>query len=196
MQLITQPGAFDVVVTENLFGDILSDEASVLTGSLGMLPSASLGDRETEHGRFGLYEPVHGSAPDIVGQEHRQPARRDPFGRHAAALVAGATATWPTRSRGGAQRASDGYRTRDLAGLRSGARDPEVVSTTEMTDAVIDRLRAAPSRRRTAAPGGGAMSARSDEPVLLYDTTLRDGTQREGHGPLTCRQAEDRPAPR
>src|SRR5699024_9503321 len=63
MKLITQPNAFDVIVTENLFGDILSDEASVLTGSLGMLPSASM----REDG-VGLYEPVHGSAPDIAGK--------------------------------------------------------------------------------------------------------------------------------
>ncbi|MDQ0257273.1 3-isopropylmalate dehydrogenase [Evansella vedderi] len=63
MKLITNPAQFDVMVTENMFGDILSDEASVLTGSLGMLPSASL--REDS---FGLYEPVHGSAPDIAGQ--------------------------------------------------------------------------------------------------------------------------------
>ncbi|WP_440895145.1 3-isopropylmalate dehydrogenase [Amphibacillus sp. Q70] len=63
MKLITQPNQFDVIVTENMFGDILSDEASVLTGSLGMLPSASL----AENG-VGLYEPAHGSAPDIAGQ--------------------------------------------------------------------------------------------------------------------------------
>ncbi|MGZ6296934.1 MAG: 3-isopropylmalate dehydrogenase [Candidatus Limnocylindrales bacterium] len=68
MLLIQRPAAFDVLVTENLFGDILSDEAAVLTGSLGMLPSASLGERRTAHGRFGLYEPIHGSAPDIAGQ--------------------------------------------------------------------------------------------------------------------------------
>jgi 3-isopropylmalate dehydrogenase len=68
MQLVTSPQSFDVIVTENLFGDILSDEASVLAGSLGMLPSASLGERRTEHGIFGLYEPVHGSAPDIAGR--------------------------------------------------------------------------------------------------------------------------------
>jgi 3-isopropylmalate dehydrogenase len=68
MLLVRQPAQFDVLVTENLFGDILSDEAAVLTGSLGMLPSASLGDRRTAHGRFGLYEPIHGSAPDIAGQ--------------------------------------------------------------------------------------------------------------------------------
>lgn len=63
MKLITQPNSFDVIVTENLFGDILSDEASVLTGSLGMLPSASL-----NADAVGLYEPVHGSAPDIAGK--------------------------------------------------------------------------------------------------------------------------------
>jgi 3-isopropylmalate dehydrogenase len=63
MQLVRNPAQFDVIVTENLFGDILSDEASMLTGSLGMLPSASLGS-----GTFGLYEPCHGSAPDITGQ--------------------------------------------------------------------------------------------------------------------------------
>ncbi len=63
MLLVKNPASFDVLVTENLFGDILSDEASVLAGSLGMLPSASLGERRTQHGTFGLYEPIHGSAP-------------------------------------------------------------------------------------------------------------------------------------
>ncbi len=68
MQLLLRPSAFDVVVTENLFGDILSDEASVLAGSIGMLPSASIGNR-LPHGVWrGLYEPVHGSAPDIAGE--------------------------------------------------------------------------------------------------------------------------------
>ena len=63
MQLLRRPASFDVIVTENMFGDILSDEAAMLTGSIGMLSSASLGE-----GSFGLYEPVHGSAPDIAGQ--------------------------------------------------------------------------------------------------------------------------------
>jgi 3-isopropylmalate dehydrogenase len=63
MRLITSPAYMDVVVTENMFGDILTDEASVLAGSMGMLPSASLGE-----GDVGLYEPIHGSAPDIAGQ--------------------------------------------------------------------------------------------------------------------------------
>jgi 3-isopropylmalate dehydrogenase len=67
MQLIRNPRQFDVVVTTNMFGDILSDEAAMLTGSIGMLPSASLG------GKVGMYEPVHGSAPDIMGQDKANP---------------------------------------------------------------------------------------------------------------------------
>ncbi len=68
MQLVHNPAQFDVMVTENLFGDILSDEASMITGSLGMIPSASLGE-----GTLGLYEPIHGSAPDIAGQNKANP---------------------------------------------------------------------------------------------------------------------------
>ena len=70
MQLVRDPRQFDVIVTENMFGDILSDEASMLTGSLGMLPSASLGSKPSANGAgtFGLYEPIHGSAPTIAGQ--------------------------------------------------------------------------------------------------------------------------------
>ncbi len=70
MQLVRNPKQFDTIVTENMFGDILSDEASMLTGSLGMLPSASLGSTKTAGGLgiFGLYEPIHGSAPDIAGK--------------------------------------------------------------------------------------------------------------------------------
>lgn len=67
MHLITRPAAYDVVVTGNMFGDILSDEASVLTGSLGLMPSASLGAARGDGTRPGLYEPIHGSAPDIAG---------------------------------------------------------------------------------------------------------------------------------
>jgi len=73
MHLIRRPASFDVIVTENMFGDILTDEASMLAGSMGMLPSASLGMRRTAHGLFGLYEPIHGSAPDIAGQEKANP---------------------------------------------------------------------------------------------------------------------------
>ena len=68
MQLIKNPGQFDVLVTENMFGDILSDEASMLTGSIGMMPSASLSS-----GTCGMYEPIHGSAPDIAGQDKANP---------------------------------------------------------------------------------------------------------------------------
>ena len=73
MQLIRQPASFDVIVTENMFGDILTDEAAMLAGSMGMLPSASLGTRKTAYGLFGLYEPIHGSAPDIAGQDKANP---------------------------------------------------------------------------------------------------------------------------
>ena len=71
--LLTQPAHYDVIVTENLFGDILSDEAAAIAGSLGLLASASLGTRTTPTGRFGLYEPVHGSAPGIAGQGAANP---------------------------------------------------------------------------------------------------------------------------
>ncbi|MSP81837.1 MAG: 3-isopropylmalate dehydrogenase [Alphaproteobacteria bacterium] len=73
MQLVRDPKQFDVIVTDNLFGDILSDEAGMLTGSLGMLPSASLGAADASGFRRALYEPVHGSAPDIAGREIANP---------------------------------------------------------------------------------------------------------------------------
>ena len=73
MQLVLNPRRFDIVLTENLFGDILSDEGAVLAGSIGMLPSASLGERKPSGVWTGLYEPVHGSAPDIAGQNKANP---------------------------------------------------------------------------------------------------------------------------
>jgi 3-isopropylmalate dehydrogenase len=73
MQLVLNPRRFDVVLTENLFGDILSDEGAVLAGSIGMLPSASIGSRRPSGAWTGLYEPVHGSAPDIAGQNKANP---------------------------------------------------------------------------------------------------------------------------
>ncbi|MBV8904655.1 MAG: 3-isopropylmalate dehydrogenase, partial [Acidobacteriia bacterium] len=73
MQLVLNPKRFDVVLTENLFGDILSDEGAVLAGSIGMLPSASIGDQKSSGVWVGLYEPVHGSAPDIAGQNKANP---------------------------------------------------------------------------------------------------------------------------
>jgi len=68
MQLVRNPKQFDVIVTDNLFGDMLSDEAAMLTGSLGLLPSASLGAKDKNGNMRSLYEPVHGSAPDISGK--------------------------------------------------------------------------------------------------------------------------------
>ncbi len=73
MQLVLNPTRFDVVVTENMFGDILSDEGAVLAGSIGMLPSASIGEKKPSGAWVGLYEPVHGSAPDIAGQSKANP---------------------------------------------------------------------------------------------------------------------------
>src|SRR5437588_1576688 len=73
MQLILNPRRFDVLLTENMFGDILSDEGAVLAGSIGMLPSASIGDQKPSGAWVGLYEPVHGSAPDIAGQNKANP---------------------------------------------------------------------------------------------------------------------------
>lgn len=82
MQLILNPRRFDILLTENMFGDILSDEAAVLAGSIGMLPSASLGGQKPSGARIGLYEPVHGSAPDIAGQ-----GKANPFGAIASAAT-------------------------------------------------------------------------------------------------------------
>ena len=128
MQIILRPRSFDVIATENLFGDILSDEAGVLAGSLGMLPSASLG------GRVGLYEPVHGSAPDIVGK-----GLANPTGAIlSAAMLLRHSFQQPLAANAIEQAAhgalQEGIRTRDLAG------DGPFVSTDEMTKAVIARL--------------------------------------------------------
>jgi 3-isopropylmalate dehydrogenase len=138
MQLITSPGIFDVIVTENMFGDILSDEASVLAGSLGMLPSASLGETRTAHGILGLYEPIHGSAPDIAGKGIANPAAtilsaammlRWSFGQaDAAAAIESAVR----------RTLSDGFRTGDLMG--AGGQGLTQVGTDGFRDAVLERL--------------------------------------------------------
>lgn len=130
MHLINRPADFDVIVTENMFGDILTDEASMLAGSLGMLPSASLGESTR-----GLYEPIHGSAPDIAGQGIANPcgmiASVAMLLRHSldleqeAALVENALQ----------QVIANGARTADLA-----TGDETVLSTAEMTDAIIQQL--------------------------------------------------------
>jgi 3-isopropylmalate dehydrogenase len=112
MQLVSRPAEFDVILTENMFGDILSDEAAMLTGSLGMLPSASLGDGSGP----GLFEPVHGSAPDIVGTGKANPLAM--FGsvalmlRHGLAMENEAAALESAVDRA----LGDGLRTPDLGG--------------------------------------------------------------------------------
>lgn len=127
MHLLTRPADFDVIVAGNMFGDILSDEASVLAGSLGMLASASLGD-----GKFGLYEPVHGSAPDIAGQ-----GKANPIGmilsvammlRYSLDLDSEASAIEHAVE----QTLAEGLRTADIA---SG--EGRLVDTKTMTDAII-----------------------------------------------------------
>ena len=139
MYLVQRPRDFDVIVTENMFGDILTDEASVLAGSMGLLPSASLGERQVQKPRgrlFGLYEPIHGSAPDIAGQGVANPLAtilsaammlRLSLGldEAAAAVEAAVDAT-----------VAAGYRTPDILGQGGGKR----VGTIEMGDAVIERI--------------------------------------------------------
>ena len=126
MKLVQAPASLDVVVTENMFGDILTDEASVLAGSMGMLPSASIGEKGP-----GLYEPIHGSAPDIAGK-----GVANPLGtilsaamllRHSLGLEVEAAAIEEAASRA----ITDGARTRDLGGT---------LSTVQMADEVLKRL--------------------------------------------------------
>ncbi len=130
MHLINRPADFDVIVTENMFGDILTDEASMLAGSLGMLPSASLGETSR-----GLYEPIHGSAPDIAGKGIANPcgmiASIAMLLRHSLALEEEADLI----EKAIRQVIADGARTADIA-----TTDDTILSTTEMTDAIIAQL--------------------------------------------------------
>lgn len=130
MHLINRPADFDVIVTENMFGDILTDEASMLAGSLGMLPSASLGETSR-----GLYEPIHGSAPDIAGKGIANPcgmiASIGMLLRHSLALEEEADLI----EKAIRQVIADGARTADIA-----TTDDTILSTTEMTDAIIAQL--------------------------------------------------------
>jgi 3-isopropylmalate dehydrogenase len=130
MHLIRRPRDFDVLVTENMFGDILTDEASMLAGSLGLLPSASLGD-----GKRGLYEPIHGSAPDIAGKGIANPVGTimsvAMLLRHSFGLNVEAEAI--EKAVGGA--IADGARTPDIA-----APGAKVFSTREVGDAILARL--------------------------------------------------------
>lgn len=114
MDLVRRPKSFDVIVTENLFGDILSDEAAQLTGSLGMLPSASLGARSVEGGTFGLYEPSHGSAPDIAGTGQANPLATILSGALLLRYSLGSEAAARDIEHAVAHVLQGGYRTRDI----------------------------------------------------------------------------------
>lgn len=129
MQLVRNPSQFDVIVTSNMFGDILSDEASQITGSIGMLPSASLSDNTR-----GLYEPIHGSAPDIAGQNKANPI--------ATILSASMMLLYAFNEREASEAIvsavdkvlNQGLRTADLA------RGKDALTTVQMTDAIIENL--------------------------------------------------------
>lgn len=123
MQLVRNPGQFDVIVTGNLFGDILSDQASMCAGSIGMLPSASL-----DSSQKGLYEPIHGSAPDIAGQGKANP------------LATILSAAMMLRYSLGQPEAADRIEVAVAAALANGARSPDLggtMTTTQMGDAVL-----------------------------------------------------------
>ncbi|MBV9881153.1 MAG: 3-isopropylmalate dehydrogenase [Gemmatirosa sp.] len=136
MHLVLRPAHFDVIVTENMFGDILTDEAAVLAGSIGLLPSASLGAPAADGGaRVGLYEPIHGSAPDIAGRGIANPVgtilSAAMLLRHSLGMPAEAAAL----ERAASEAIAGGTRTADLGGS---------ASTRDMADAVLARLAAAP----------------------------------------------------
>ena len=129
MQLIANPRQFDVIVTSNLFGDILSDEAAMLTGSIGMLPSASLG------GSIGMYEPVHGSAPDIVGKDIANP------------IATIASLAMMLKYSFGLQKESDAVEQAIVSVLESGYRTADLkeegkttVGTKQIGDLIIERI--------------------------------------------------------
>jgi 3-isopropylmalate dehydrogenase len=132
MQLIRSPKQFDVIVTTNLFGDILTDEASMVTGSIGMLPSASLG------GKVGLYEPIHGSAPDIAGQGLANPLAMI----LSVAMMLNYSFDMPKEAalieNAVGKALADGYRTGDIYRKGPGVRR---VGTSEMGDKVRQTIR-------------------------------------------------------
>jgi 3-isopropylmalate dehydrogenase len=135
MRLVRYPQVFDVVVTGNMFGDILTDEASMIAGSMGMLPSAALGATS-----LGLYEPIHGSAPKYTGQNVVNPIATILSAammlRHSLNLAAEAEAVELA-----VQAALEaGYRTRDIAGPSAGQEGIVQVGTREMGDAVAEKL--------------------------------------------------------
>ena len=140
MMLIQRPAAFDVIVTENLFGDILSDEASVLAGSLGLLPSASICERRTPFGLHGLYEPIHGSAPDIAGQDIANPLATILSGAMMLRWSLGQLNAAEAIETAVADALETGYRTADLVPAAVDVPGTKQVGTQAMADAVVAAL--------------------------------------------------------
>jgi len=137
MQLIRRAPDFDVLVTENLFGDILSDEMAMISGSLGMLPSASLGEAREGGLHFGMYEPSGGSAPDIAGQGVANPIAQILSAAMLLRYSLGETAAANAIDAAVARAIDDGFRTGDIA---TGTEGETRVGTKAMADAVIERL--------------------------------------------------------
>jgi 3-isopropylmalate dehydrogenase len=135
MELIRNPKQFDIVVTGNMFGDILSDAAAMLTGSLGMLPSASLSEPDATDRRNAFFEPVHGAAPDIAGRNIANPLATILSFALALRHTFDAPAEADLLERAVKATVARGVRTADIKGSETRA-----VSTREMGDAVLDSL--------------------------------------------------------
>ncbi len=135
MYLIRRPASFDVIVTENMFGDILTDEAAMLAGSMGMMPSASLGRRRKDGLGIGLYEPIHGSAPDIAGQGKANPLAMILSAAMMLRLSLGLETEAATVEAAVDSVIREGYRTPDIA-----AAGEKVVDTTKMGELVAERI--------------------------------------------------------
>jgi 3-isopropylmalate dehydrogenase len=144
MQLVRAPGQFDVIVTSNLFGDILSDEASALSGSIGMLPSASLGaprDGMAKNGRpYGMYEPIHGSAPDIAGKDIANPLAMILSAAMMLTFSFGLEKEAAAVERAVEKVLDDGLRTRDIVKRGSKEGNEKTVGTRAMGEAVRKAL--------------------------------------------------------
>jgi 3-isopropylmalate dehydrogenase len=141
MSLITRPASFDVIVTGNMFGDILSDEASVLAGSLGMLPSASLGERMTAHGTAGMYEPIHGSSPAKTGLDIANPTATILSGAMMLRWSLGQPAAADAVEAAVRATLDGGTRTADVMGARGDERGWRRVGTAAFAAAVADHVR-------------------------------------------------------
>ena len=135
MQLLRNPKQFDVILADNLFGDMLSDEAAMLTGSLGLLPSASLGDKDKNGRTRSLYEPVHGSAPDIEGKNISNPIATILSFSMALKYSLGLEKESAHLDKAVEKTFEDGLRTPDIM-----SKGKKKVSTSDMGDAIISNL--------------------------------------------------------